>query len=76
MEVNLYPSHLIGNLAVGSTAALRLTGHVNTSGHTIYNTVLDKWDYRSNAGGRARFLWKPSDNLTLNVWMFLLPNDQ
>ena len=49
------------------TAALRISGHLNTEEGLYHNVTRDKDSYNDDAGVRARFLWRPTDNLTINL---------
>ncbi len=55
------------NLPLGDDAALRLVLHRDTYGHVVYNTIYNLWDYSADDGVRARLLWKPRDNLAVNL---------
>ncbi|MGH6986760.1 MAG: TonB-dependent receptor [Caulobacteraceae bacterium] len=57
----------IVNIPLGQNAALRLAVHHDTTGHIVYNTVYGLWDHEEDDGLRGRFLWKPRDNLTVNL---------
>ncbi len=60
-------SYFIANLPLGDDAALRLSYHHDTTGHIVFNTLYDKWDYNTDDGVRARLLWRPTSNLTVNL---------
>jgi iron complex outermembrane recepter protein len=60
-------SYVIGNLPLGDDAALRLSFHHDSNGHIVFNTLYDKWDYNTDDGVRARLLWRPTNDLTINL---------
>jgi iron complex outermembrane receptor protein len=60
-------SYVIGNIPLGDEAALRLSFHHDTTGHIVYNTIYNKWDFNADDGVRARLLWEPLDHLTVNL---------
>jgi iron complex outermembrane receptor protein len=57
----------VANIPIGDDAALRLSFHRDTNGHNVYNTTFDLWDYNQNDAVRARLLFKPIPNLTVNI---------
>jgi iron complex outermembrane receptor protein len=58
---------IIVNAPLGADAALRVSGHYDAFGHTVYDALLGKWDYNADAGVRARLLWEPTSNVTVNL---------
>ncbi|HEY3888471.1 MAG TPA: TonB-dependent receptor [Caulobacteraceae bacterium] len=60
-------TYVIANLPIGDTMALRLSYHFDSNGHNVFNTLYNKWDYNTDSGVRARFLWEPNNKLTVNV---------
>lgn len=60
-------SYIIGNIPLGDQAALRVSYHHDTTGHIVYNTIFNKWDYNADDGVRGRLLWEPTSNLTINL---------
>ncbi|MEI9993012.1 MAG: TonB-dependent receptor [Rhizomicrobium sp.] len=55
------------NLPVGDDAALRISGHDTIEPRVLRNDFNDKWNSGANIGGRARFLYAPSDRLKVNL---------
>lgn len=55
------------NVPLGSTAALRVSGHYDQNGGFVRNTFLDFTNKNYSYGARARLLWEPSDRLTINI---------
>ncbi|HEV2597902.1 TonB-dependent receptor [Sphingopyxis sp.] len=55
------------NVPVSSTAALRVSGHYDQNGGFVRNTLLDFTNKNYSFGGRARFLWEPTERLTINI---------
>ena len=39
-------AYAIANLPIGSDMALRLSGHFNSNGHNVFNTLYNKWDFK------------------------------
>jgi iron complex outermembrane receptor protein len=60
-------SYFVGNLPLGDNAALRLSYHHDSNGHIVFNTLYNKWDYNTDDGVRARLLWRPTNDLTINL---------
>lgn len=60
-------SHVIANAPIGQNAAIRISYHHGSTGHVVYNTFWHKWDYNTDDGVRARLLWRPVDNLSVNL---------
>jgi len=60
-------SYIIGNIPLGDSAALRVSFHHDTTGHIVYNTIYNLWDFNADDGVRARLMWQPSSNLTINL---------
>ncbi|HEY1709546.1 MAG TPA: TonB-dependent receptor [Rhizomicrobium sp.] len=60
-------SYVIGNIPLGDDAALRVSFHHDATGDVVYNTLFNQWDYNTDNGVRARLLWQPSSNLTINL---------
>ncbi|HEX4197104.1 MAG TPA: TonB-dependent receptor [Caulobacteraceae bacterium] len=57
----------VANLPIGDDAALRLSLHRDTNGRNVYNITFGLWDYNQNDAVRARLLFKPTPNLTVNI---------
>jgi iron complex outermembrane receptor protein len=55
------------NVPVGKDAALRVAGHYDMIDDVTHNNLLNQGSKRDDRGVRARFLWQPSDDFTLNV---------
>jgi iron complex outermembrane receptor protein len=66
-DLDYVVGRLIANLPLGEDAALRISGHYDAYGHTIYNGFLKKWDHEDSPGVRARLLWEPTSDLTVNI---------
>lgn len=60
-------SQAVVNLPLSGDAALRISGHHDQSGDTYYNNYLHKAAFSDSSGARARFLWRPTDRLTINL---------
>ncbi len=60
-------SYVVGNLPLGDSAALRLSYHHDSTGHVVFNTLFHKWDHNTDDGVRARLLWRPTNDLTINL---------
>ncbi|MGI9169737.1 MAG: TonB-dependent receptor [Caulobacteraceae bacterium] len=59
--------YLVGNIPLGDDAALRVSFHHDSTGHIVFNTLYNLWDYNTDNGVRARLLWRPNDKLTVNL---------
>jgi iron complex outermembrane receptor protein len=59
--------YAIGNLPIGENAALRLSYHHDENGHVVFNTLYNLWDHNSDDGVRLRLLWRPLEQLTVNL---------
>uniref|UniRef100_UPI0035CC4285 TonB-dependent receptor n=1 Tax=uncultured Sphingomonas sp. TaxID=158754 RepID=UPI0035CC4285 len=55
------------NLPISDTAALRIAGLANLRQGVDRNAFNGKYNDTNRFGGRARFLWKPTDDLTINL---------
>ena len=55
------------NIPLSSTAAIRITGHDDILKGVQYNNLTNTADHHTDAGGRARLLWEPSDAVSVNV---------
>jgi len=58
---------VVANAPLGDNAAIRISAHYDAFGDTVYDALLNKWDYNADAGVRARVLWEPTDNITVNL---------
>lgn len=67
------------NAPIGSTAALRLSLQNNSQRAPIRNVLTNTYGESESYGGRLRFLWEPSDSLSLNLigdWEETRPNPE
>ena len=55
------------NVPVAANAALRVSGNMNLRQGVGYNTLTGKYDAHDTWGLRGRFLWQPTDRLTVNI---------
>ncbi|WP_161814079.1 TonB-dependent receptor [Steroidobacter agaridevorans] len=55
------------NAPIGSTAALRLSLQNNSQASPVRNLLTNTTGESESYGGRLRFLWEPSDSLSLNL---------
>ena len=55
------------NLPLGDKAALRVTAGENYDDGVVHNVVQDKNSFSRTDGGRARLLWEPTPDLTVNL---------
>lgn len=55
------------NLPLASNAAMRLSGNLNLTQGTNRNALTGKLDPHRTYGGRARLLWEPTPELTVNL---------
>lgn len=55
------------NLPVAANAALRVSGSFSQAPETQYNRYDDTWARQRNYAGRARFLWEPTSDITINL---------
>lgn len=55
------------NIPVSGDAALRITGSFVREPQTIQNVADGSWDDNQTSSVRGRFLWSPSDRLTINL---------
>ncbi|TXH15983.1 MAG: TonB-dependent receptor [Gammaproteobacteria bacterium] len=58
---------LMANLPVSAEAALRLTGSYVRQPQRIHNLSNDSWNNEEATNARARFLWTPSEDVTVNL---------
>lgn len=64
---NTYIARGTLNLPVGDTAALRVSGGYSQDPEVQKNLFDGSWLRRETKGGRVRFLWEPSDILSINL---------
>ena len=62
-----YIARLAVNLPVSENAALRVAGGFNQDPKVQHNLADDSWQKRQSEAVRGRFLWQPSDRLTINL---------
>lgn len=55
------------NIPISSTSALRVSGHYDHSGDYLTDTFTHQTQDNYSFGVRARFLWQPTSNLTINL---------
>lgn len=55
------------NVPVAQNAALRVSGYTNLRQGPDYNLTTGKYDKTETIGMRGRFLWEPTDKLTINL---------
>lgn len=55
------------NVPLGEEAALRFSGYHNGDESVVRDTLTGQNDKTNTLGGRARFRWKPSDHLEINL---------
>lgn len=55
------------NVPLGQDAALRIAGNLNAQQGVDRSVPRDRWDQKLDYGARARLLWEPSDQLSLNL---------
>lgn len=66
-ERNFRTARVVGNLPVSDNAALRVTGSFVRQPQVLKNVINDEWNRQEAVNGRARFLWKPSDAISVNI---------
>lgn len=66
-ERNFRTARVVGNLPVSENAALRVTGSFVRQPQVLENVISDEWNRQEAVNGRARFLWKPSDAVSVNI---------
>jgi len=64
--LNDYTVHGVVNIPVAGNAALRISGAFDEAPDILHNNYDDVWQRNYDAGGRARFLWEPTPNITVN----------
>ncbi|MBX3484708.1 TonB-dependent receptor [Phenylobacterium sp.] len=60
-------AQLMSNLPLGADAALRLTASYVRKPQRIHNLPNDSWNNEEATNGRARLLWRPSQDVTVNL---------
>lgn len=55
------------NAPLADTAALRLSAYWNNGPQIYTNALTGEHSFSESTGGRAHLLWRPTDNLTVNV---------
>jgi iron complex outermembrane receptor protein len=65
--LNNYVGRAAVNLPLSSNAALRVTGSFSQDPQIQQNLFHGSYKHRQTKAGRARFLWQPSDALTINL---------
>ncbi len=57
----------IVNIPLSDNAALRISGHINTESGLEHNVLLHRDSSNDDGGVRARLLWEPTSNLSINI---------
>jgi iron complex outermembrane receptor protein len=55
------------NIPLSADSALRIAGNINLRQGVDFNTSTNQYDKHEDYGIRARYLWTPSNNLTINA---------
>lgn len=62
-----YVGRGVVNLPIAENAALRVAGSFAQAPRNQYNRFDDSWQRQRNYAGRARFLWEPTSDITINL---------
>jgi len=62
-----YVGRGVVNLPIAGNAALRVAGSFAQAPRNQYNRFDDSWQRQRNYAGRARFLWEPTSDITINL---------
>ena len=55
------------NIPLADNAAVRISSHYDILGGVAYNATKNEYDESHDGGVRARLLWEPGDNTTINI---------
>jgi len=61
-----YTVHGVVNIPIAGNAALRVSGSFDEAPNVLHDDYDDTWQRNYDLGGRARFLWQPTANITVN----------
>ena len=64
---NTYVGRGVVNLPIADNAALRVAGSFSQAPETHFNRFDNEWTRQRNYAGRARFLWEPTSQITINL---------
>ena len=59
--------HAAVNVPLSADAALRVSGSYSVAPEQLHNLYDGSWEHNKDASGRARFLWQPTSDVTLNL---------
>jgi len=64
---NTYVGRGVVNLPIADNAALRVAGSYTQAPETQFNRFDATWQRQRNYAARARFLWEPTSDITINL---------